>query len=108
MPEKMASLYTRLGGYDAIAAVVDSTYNLGSTAAQVRAAWYRARNQLLAHPVDGVIGADEFDDTYLAGGYLDELWPGLAQALSSYLNSGQTGGLIDQYEAYGTQNENES
>jgi len=98
----------RMDAFYAWVARYDSTYNLGSTAAQVRAAWYRARNQLLAHPVDGVIGADEFDDTYLAGGYLDELWPGLAQALSSYLNSGQTGGLIDQYEAYGTQNENES
>jgi pimeloyl-ACP methyl ester carboxylesterase len=35
------------------------------------------------------------------------VWPGLAQALSSYLNSGQTSGLINQYQAYGTQNENE-
>ena len=35
-----------------------------------------------------MIGADEFDDTFLLGGYDDELWPGLAQALSAYLNSG--------------------
>ena len=85
----------------------DSTYHLGGTAAQVQAAWYKARNQLLAHPVDGMIGADEFDDTFLQGGYLDKLWPGLAQALSSYLNSGQTSDLITQYQADGTQNENE-
>ncbi len=85
----------------------DGTYHLGSTTAQVQAAWYKARSQLLAHPVDGTIGADDFDDTFLAGGYLDELWPGLAQALSSYLNSGLTADLVSQYQANGAQSENE-
>jgi pimeloyl-ACP methyl ester carboxylesterase len=92
----------------------DSTYHLGSTAAEVSASYYRARNMLKAHPIDGpdgkpMIGEDELDDTYLMGGYLDTLWPGLAQALSAYLTSGgtQTGPLISQYESNGTQNENE-
>jgi pimeloyl-ACP methyl ester carboxylesterase len=97
----------RVEAFFAWAAKYDSTYHLGSTAAQVQAEWYKARNQLLAHPVDGTIGADDFDDTFLEGGYVDELWPGLAQALSSYLNSGQTSDLITQYEANGTQSENE-
>lgn len=97
----------RMEAFFAWVAKYDGTYHLGSTAAQVQAEWYKARNQLLAQPVDGTIGADDFDDTFLAGGYLDELWPGLAQAFSSYLNSGQTSDLITQYEANGTQNENE-
>jgi pimeloyl-ACP methyl ester carboxylesterase len=97
----------RMAAFFAWTARYDSTYNLGTTAAQVQAAWYRARNQLLAHPVDGAIGADEFDDTYLEGGYVEELWPGLAQALSSYLNTGQTGDLTNQYVGNGRQNENE-
>ena len=46
----------RMDAFYAWVARYDSTYNLGSTATQVRAAWYQARNQLLAHPVDGVIG----------------------------------------------------
>jgi pimeloyl-ACP methyl ester carboxylesterase len=96
----------RIDAFYAWVARYDSTYNLGSTAAQVRAAYYRARDQLLAHPVNGTIGADEFDDTYLQGGYWDQYWPGLAQALSTYLNSGNTTGLIDQYQSYGVQNEN--
>jgi pimeloyl-ACP methyl ester carboxylesterase len=96
----------RIDAFYAWVARYDSTYNLGSTAAQVRAAYYRARDQLLAHPVNGTIGADEFDDTYLQGGYWDQYWPGLAQALSTYLNSGNTTGLIDQYHSYGVQNEN--
>jgi pimeloyl-ACP methyl ester carboxylesterase len=97
----------RIDAFYAWVARYDSTYDLGSTAAQVRAAWYRARNQLLSHPVNGTIGPDEFDDTYLLGGYDDELWPSLAQALSSYLNSGNTVDLTDDYQSYGTQNENE-
>ena len=97
----------RMEAFFAWVAKYDGTYHLGSTAAQVQAAWYRARNRLLAHPVNGTIGADEFDDTFLQGGYLDELWPGFAQALSSYLNNGQAGDLITQYQEYGKQGENE-
>ena len=97
----------RMEAFFAWVAKYDGTYQLGSTAAQVQAAWYKARGQLLAHPVEGRIGADEFDDTFLLGGYQDQLWPGLAQALSSYLNAGQAANLVDQYQANGTQNENE-
>jgi pimeloyl-ACP methyl ester carboxylesterase len=98
----------RMEAFFAWVAQYDGTYQLGSTAAQVQAEWYKARNQLLADPANGTIGADDFDDTFLEGGYSDELWPGLAQALSAYLNSGQTADLITQYEANGTQNENEN
>ena len=97
----------RINAFYAWVAEYDGTYQLGSTAAQVRANWYRRPCQLLAHPANGIIGADEFDDTFLLGGYDDELWPGLAQALSSYLNGGQTAELIAQYQANGVQNENE-
>jgi pimeloyl-ACP methyl ester carboxylesterase len=89
----------------------DSTYHLGDTAAQVQAAWYRARDQLARHPISGpsgpMIGPDEFDDTFLQGSYEDQAWPGLAQALAKYLNDGQTGDMITQYQANGVQNENE-
>jgi pimeloyl-ACP methyl ester carboxylesterase len=97
----------RMNAFYAWAAGYDDVYHLGRTVAQVRAAWYRARNQLLTDPANGTIGPDEFDDTFLLGGYQDQLWPGLAQALSSYLNQGNDMDLIDQYQAYGTQNENE-
>jgi pimeloyl-ACP methyl ester carboxylesterase len=97
----------RMEAFFAWVARYNSTYRLGSTAAQVQKAWYRARNQLLAHPVNGTIGADEFDDTFLQGGYLDQLWPGLALALSSYLNGREPGALVAQYQANGVQGENE-
>ena len=85
----------------------DGTYQLGSTAAQVQAAYYRARNQLLAQPANGTIGADELDDTFVTAGYFEWLWPDLAQALSSYLNSGQASALVYLYQAYGATSENE-
>ncbi len=97
----------RMEAFFAWVATYDAVYHLGRTTAQVQASWYKARGQLLAHPVDQMIGADEFDDTFLQGGYMDELWPGLAQALASYLNSGQTADLITQYQGNGAQNENE-
>src|SRR5580658_6195120 len=50
---------SRINAFYSWVAQYDSSYDLGSTRAQVRAAWYRARSQLLAHPADGVIGADE-------------------------------------------------
>ncbi len=89
----------------------NAEYKLGTTAAQIRQAWYRVRAKLQAHPVTGssgpMIGPDEFDDTFLQGGYTNSLWPGLAGALSGYDHTGATGPLISQYEAFGTQNENE-
>jgi pimeloyl-ACP methyl ester carboxylesterase len=97
----------RMEAFFAWVAKYDSTYGLGSTAGQVQEAWYRARSRLLAHPVGGTIGADEFDDTFLQGGYADQLWPGLAQALSAYLNTGQTGELAAEYQTNGVQGENE-
>jgi pimeloyl-ACP methyl ester carboxylesterase len=84
----------------------DGTYRLGRTAASVRAAYYRARDRLAADPINGVVGPDELDDTFVSGGYLDSLWPSLAQALSAYVNSGQTADLIAQYQAHGTTGEN--
>ena len=89
----------------------DATFGLGSTPAQVQAAWYRARAYLARHPVGGphgpMIGPDEYDDTFLQGGYNNTLWPNLAAALSGYVHNLSTGALITDYRALGVQNENE-
>jgi pimeloyl-ACP methyl ester carboxylesterase len=89
----------------------DSAYHLGTTRAQVDHAWYQARSRLKAHPVAGpsgpLIGADEFDDTFLQGGYSNSLWPALATALAQYLHSGATRQLVFVFKAAGAQDENE-
>jgi pimeloyl-ACP methyl ester carboxylesterase len=84
-----------------------AVYHLGSTSAQVDQAWYRARSSLQAHPAKGVIGADDFDDTFLQGGYNSSLWPGLAAALSSYTRTGAIQPIVSEYQQNGVQNENE-
>jgi pimeloyl-ACP methyl ester carboxylesterase len=101
----------RMEAFFAWIAKYDGTYNLGSTAAQVQSAFYAARARLKKTPISGangpVIGADEFDDTFLVAGYLNAIWPTYATALSQYLNDGNTGGLSNQYQLYGAQGENE-
>jgi len=97
----------RMEAFFAWVAAHNATYGLGSTRAAVDQAWYRARSRLQARPADGRIGADDFDDTFLQGGYSNALWPGLAAALSAYLHSGATGQLISQYQQDGVQPENE-
>jgi pimeloyl-ACP methyl ester carboxylesterase len=100
----------RIQAFFAWTAKYDSTYHLGTTAAEVQAAYSRARKQLASAPVNGpagpMIGPDELDDTILLGGYLNAVWPAFAQALSAYLNNGSSGALVSQYNAWGVQNEN--
>lgn len=100
---RIEAFFTWIAKYDAV-------YHLGSTRAQVQAAYYKIRDQLAKTPVDGpsgpLIGPDELDDTILAGGYLNAVWPSFAQALSDYLNKASSAGLIEAFQQWGVQNEN--
>jgi pimeloyl-ACP methyl ester carboxylesterase len=102
----------RVKAFFAWMAKYDSAYHLGATPAAVSANWYKARAQLEANPIPGpsgkpLIGPDEYDDTFLLGGYDSAYWPGLAAALSSYLRGHSTGQLVSQFDQEGAQNENE-
>jgi pimeloyl-ACP methyl ester carboxylesterase len=96
--------------YSWVAAHAD-VYRLGTTRAQVQQAWYRARAELASHPIAGpggpMIGPDEFDDTMQQGGYYNSYWSGLAAALAAYLHTGSAKAMINEYRAFGRQNENE-
>jgi len=100
----------RIRAFFSWVAAHDASYHLGSTGAQVQRAWYQARASLEAHPIAGpagpMIGPDEFDDTFLQGGYLNDYWPGLAAALADYLHLHASGPMISQYRELGTQDEN--
>jgi pimeloyl-ACP methyl ester carboxylesterase len=102
----------RIRAFFAWIAARDSVYHLGSTPAQVQQAWYRARARLEAHPIAGptgpMIGPDEFDDTFLVGGYTNAVWPGLATALAAYLRQHINAPMVDVYKTLGTQNANEN
>ncbi len=100
----------RIEAFFAWTAKYDSVYHLGATAKQVQASYYEIRAKLKKTPVDGpdgpMIGPDELDDTILLGGYLNSVWPSFAQALSQYLNSGNSDGLVSQFGQWGVQSEN--
>jgi pimeloyl-ACP methyl ester carboxylesterase len=87
------------------------TYHLGTTQDQVSASWHQARQRLARQPIKGpdgpMIGADEFDDTFLTGGYANQFWPLLASALSTYLHDGATTELVGAYDQAGQQGGNE-
>jgi pimeloyl-ACP methyl ester carboxylesterase len=101
----------RISAFFAWTARSHTTFGLGATAAAVSRAWHQARAQLARQPISGpdgpLIGPDEFDDTFLVGGYDDQYWPLLAAALTAYLHQGSTGMLRQLYEQAGVQNENE-
>jgi pimeloyl-ACP methyl ester carboxylesterase len=101
----------RIEAFFAWTAKYDSTYHLGSTTAAVQATYYEIRDRLAKAPIDGpdgpMVGPDELDNTILEGGYLNTLWPGLAQALSQYVGNGDSSALSSQYQAYGVTSENE-
>ena len=101
----------RMNAFFAWLAQGDRVYQLGSTVAQTRQAWYRVRTRLETHPIDGpsgpLIGPAEFDDTFLQGGYDNALWPGLAAALAAYYHTGSVGEIISLFNLYGAQSENE-
>ena len=101
----------RMKAFLAWVASYPGVYRLGSTPAQLSASWYRARARLAAHPAAGpsgpMIGPDEFDDTFLTGGYTNGYWPVFAAALAAYLHTGATSELISAYDQAGKQNGNE-
>ncbi len=101
----------RIQAFYAWAARYDHVYHLGATAAQVSRSWYTARARLAADPIHQssgpAIGPDEFDDTFVAGGYDNGYWPALAAAAAAYLHSGSGSQLVAIYNQAGHQGENE-
>jgi pimeloyl-ACP methyl ester carboxylesterase len=101
----------RMDAFFAWTAAADSTFHLGSTSAQVQAAFARASAKLEAHPLAGpsgpLVGPDELSDTFLAGAYSNSFWPYMASALADYLNGASGSDLVQLYQQVGVQGENE-
>ncbi|MFE4592797.1 alpha/beta hydrolase [Streptomyces laurentii] len=79
----------------------DDVYRLGTNPENVEAAWYRMRDELLAKPAAGKVGASELEDTFLPGGYYDGYWPALAAAFSAYAVDHDSAPLVKAYEKHG-------
>ena len=77
----------------------DSVYGLGDTAAEVESAYYAERSALTATPI-GVLGPDELTDALLLPGYVQALWPDLAQALSDLVVRDDATAMTGWYQAF--------
>ena len=75
----------------------DAVYGLGSTAADVERRYYEIRAALKTSPA-GKVGPSEYDDTFLAAGYTNALWPFLADGLAQAA-AGDDGFLQALYQA---------
>ena len=62
----------------------NSTYHLGSTAAAVSKRWYAERATLAKHPIDKVVGPDEWTDVFLEAGYYQQTWTQLGSAFADW------------------------
>ncbi|HEY7142812.1 MAG TPA: alpha/beta hydrolase [Streptosporangiaceae bacterium] len=80
-------------------------YHLGSTEAAVRHRFNAEEAKLATHPIDGVLGPDEWVDVFLEAGYFEQTWEDLGQTLSDWASThsaaaGDT--LVNDYEGTDT------
>jgi pimeloyl-ACP methyl ester carboxylesterase len=82
-------------------------YHLGATEKAVRNLFYSEEARLLKHPAGGVIGPDEWVDTFLEAGYYEQTWLQLGSAFAGFVHKGdwQTiKTLYDQTDTPGNDN----
>ena len=89
----------------------NNVYHLGTTEQAVARAFYTTEAQLAVNPAGGVVGPDEWVDTFLLPGYYETTWTDWAQVFSDWVNEHNTAAaneLIDLYdEADGPGDDNE-
>jgi pimeloyl-ACP methyl ester carboxylesterase len=64
----------------------NSVYHLGATPGAVAGTFYANEFELLANPAGGVVGPDEWVDTFLTPAYYQFTWTYYAQVLSDWVN----------------------
>ncbi len=77
----------------------NSTYRLGSTAAEVQDRFYAEQGELYKSPADGVIGGSEWTDVFLQAGYFQFTWTNLADVFSKWANDQDAAPLVKAYQS---------
>jgi pimeloyl-ACP methyl ester carboxylesterase len=62
-------------------------YHLGTTESAVRHRWYTEKARLARHPIQGVVGPDEWTDIFLEAGYYEQTWLQLGAAFANWENT---------------------
>jgi len=65
----------------------NSYYHLGATEAAVSKRWYAEQVTLAKHPIDGVVGPDEWTDIFLEAGYYRQTWLQLGSVFANWENT---------------------
>jgi pimeloyl-ACP methyl ester carboxylesterase len=65
----------------------NGVYHLGKTEAAVSKRWYTEQTTLAAHPINGVVGPDEWTDIFLGAGYYQQTWLQLGSAFADWENT---------------------
>jgi pimeloyl-ACP methyl ester carboxylesterase len=77
----------------------DGVYHLGSTEAAVRTVFYREESALRQHPAGGVVGPDEWVDTFLGAGYYQPTWTHLAAVFAGWVDDRDATTLVAAYQS---------
>jgi pimeloyl-ACP methyl ester carboxylesterase len=80
----------------------DDVYHLGKTERAVESLFYRQDAALTAHPADGVVGPDEWEDAFYVAAYTQSSWTLLGGIFSSWVHDHQTAGVIAAYKFFDT------
>jgi pimeloyl-ACP methyl ester carboxylesterase len=74
-------------------------YHLGRTANAVERLYYRQKAALTAHPANGVVGPDEWADTFLYAGYYQFFWTYLGGVFTAWVHDHDARQLIQAYKS---------
>lgn len=86
----------------------NDVYHLGATESAVQTLFYNTEDALENNPAGGIVGPDEWTDTFQDAAYYEETWVQWGQVFSDYINHHKTQELVDLYEAVDTPgNDNE-
>ncbi len=77
----------------------DSVYHLGKTQQAVHDLWYKQRLLLAQKPAGGIIGPDEWTDTFLGAGYYQLTWLELGAAFAGWIHNGDYQTLKAEYDS---------
>ena len=77
----------------------DDVYHLGTTQSAVETLFYNTEESLENNPAGGVVGPDEWVDTFLDPAYYEETWVDWGQVFSDYINDHNTQELVQLYDA---------
>jgi len=64
-----------------------SFYHLGNTEKAVEHRWYAEKARLFKHPIQGVVGPDEWTDVFLEAGYFEQTWLEWGSAFANWANT---------------------